>query len=309
MFVMATVNGDVGIRQAVAALKQGKSAVDAVEIGIREVELNRSDLSVGLQGYPNILGEAELDALIMDGRTRNVGAVGAVTGYDHPISIARCVMDRLQHVFIVAQGAERFAGEMGFEKSTFVSSEMQSLWEKHVKETLEIADPSTLKTSGELWKLSRLAIDPEKAGGTVNFIAKDGRGDICVGVSTSGWGWKYPGRLGDSPVISAGGYADNRYGAAACTGTGELAIRAGTARGFVLYLKMGMSIEEAMLESLRDLNDLKAQRIGGVQIIAMDKHGVHHCGATHKGEPQHIYLTPDMDAPARADGVGVPFEE
>ena len=115
MIVMATNNGDVGIRQAVAALREGKTAVDAIEIGIREVEVHRPDRSVGLHGYPNILGYPQLDALIMDGRTRDVGAVGAVTGYDHPISIARCVMEKLIHVFLVADGAERFASEMGFE--------------------------------------------------------------------------------------------------------------------------------------------------------------------------------------------------
>ena len=82
MIVMTTNNGDVGIRQAVDALKSGKTATDAIEVGIREVELHRPDRSVGLHGYPNILGYPELDALIMDGRTRNVGAVGAVKGYD-----------------------------------------------------------------------------------------------------------------------------------------------------------------------------------------------------------------------------------
>jgi len=308
MIVMATGNGDVGIRQATTALKEGKSAVDAVEIGIREVEINRKDRSVGLHGYPNILGVAELDALIMDGRTRNVGAVGAVKGYDHPISIARNVMEKLIHVFLVAEGAERFADEMGFEKSTLKTPEMREIYEKHVRETLGVEDPETLQTTNELWKLSHLAVDPQKAGGTTNFIAQDGNGDICTGVSTSGWGWKYPGRLGDSPVISAGGYADNRYGAAACTGTGELCIRDGTARNVVTYMKMGMSLEEATTEGLRDMNDLTSQRIGGVTIISMDHHGAHFSGNTSEGGGSHIFMTPDMDGPETVTGIGVPYE-
>ena len=78
--------------------------------------------------------------------------------------------------------------------------------------------------------------------GTVNFIAIDAKGDIASGVSTSGWAWKYPGRIGDSPIIGAGNYADNRYGACACTGMGEMAIRAGTARSLVLYLKTDMTL-------------------------------------------------------------------
>lgn len=307
MIVMATGNGDVGIRQAVDELRQGKTAVDAVETGIRPVELNRKDGGVGLHGTPNILGISEQDALIMDGRTRNVGAVGAVKGYDHPISIARCVMEKLVHVFVVGEGAERFADEMGFKKSAYDLSQVRENWVKHVRETLGIEDPETLKTSKELSKLSRLAVDPKKMGGTTNFIARDRNGDLCVGVSTSGWGWKYPGRLGDSPVISAGGYVDNRYGAAACTGTGELAIRAGTARSVVLYMKMGMSLQEAVAEGLRDLNDLRDQRLGGVQIIAMGADGSHFSGVTGEGPGRHIYMTSDMKEPVTVEGIGIPY--
>ena len=308
MIVMATNNGDVGIRQAVAALREGKTAVDAIEIGIREVEVHRPDRSVGLHGYPNILGYPQLDALIMDGRTRDVGAVGAVTGYDHPISIARCVMEKLIHVFLVADGAERFASEMGFEKSTYVDPEMPEIYAKHVREQLGIDDPEELQHTKELWKLSHLAVDPQKAGGTTNFIAQDGNGDICVGVSTSGWGWKYPGRLGDSPVISAGGFADNRYGAAACTGTGELAIRTGAARNVVTYMKMGMSLEEATAEGLRDMNELDSQRVGGVQIISLDASGAHMAGTTSDRNGSHVYMTADMDEPEFVEGISVPYE-
>ena len=308
MIVMATNNGDVGIRQAVDALKSGKTAADAIEIGIREVELHRPDRSVGLHGYPNILGYPELDALIMDGRTRNVGAVGAVKGYDHPISIARCVMEKLIHVFLVADGAERFASEMGFKKSTYEDPDIRRIYEKHVRDQLGIDDPEILQNSSELWKLSHLAVDPAKAGGTTNFIALDGKGDICVGVSTSGWGWKYPGRLGDSPVISAGGFADNRYGAAACTGTGELAIRTGAARNVVTYMTMGMSLEEATAEGLRDMNELNTQRVGGVQIISMDADGAHIAGTTHDNPGSHVYMTADMNEPEFLEGISVPYE-
>jgi isoaspartyl peptidase/L-asparaginase-like protein (Ntn-hydrolase superfamily) len=196
---------------------------------------------------------------------------------------------------------------MGFEKSTLKTPEMREIYEKHVRETLGVEDPETLQTTNELWKMSHLAVDPQKAGGTTNFIAQDGNGHICVGVSTSGWGWKYPGRLGDSPVISAGGYADTRYGAAACTGTGELCIRDGTARNVVTYMKMGMSLEEATAEGLRDMNDLTAQRIGGVNIISMDRHGAPFSGNTGDGG-SHIFMTPDMDDPDKVSTIGIPYE-
>jgi beta-aspartyl-peptidase (threonine type) len=96
----------------------------------------------------------------------------------------------------------------------------------------------------DLWKWVAIAADPERTRGTVNFIAQDAQGHICAGASTSGWAWKYPGRLGDTPVVGAGIYADSRYGAAACTGMGEMAIRAGTARSLVLYLKMGWALPQ-----------------------------------------------------------------
>jgi len=90
-------------------------------------------------------------------------------------------------------------------------------------------------------------------------------------VSTSGWAWKYPGRLGDSPVIGAGNYADNRYGAAACTGLGEMTIRAGTAHSVVLHMQMGLDVEEACRRAMNDLQEL--QPGGGVDILALDCHG------------------------------------
>src|SRR5262245_26223934 len=112
-FVLASGNGHVGMDAAIETLRAGGSAVDAVEAGIREVESNLEDTSVGLGGLPNVLGEVELDASIMDGATRRVGAVGAVRGYEHAITLARRVMEELPHVMLVGTGAERFAAELG----------------------------------------------------------------------------------------------------------------------------------------------------------------------------------------------------
>ena len=98
-------------------LRAGASAMDAVEVAVRAVEANEADHYVGVGGLPNLLGEVELDASIMDGATRRAGAVAAVTGFPHPISIARAVCDRLpQHLLLVGAGAERFADEIGIER-------------------------------------------------------------------------------------------------------------------------------------------------------------------------------------------------
>src|SRR4051812_17942687 len=116
MLLIGSENALETLPPAMQILKQGGSALDAVEAAIRLVESNLEDHSVGVGGWPNLLGEVELDASIMDGRNRSSGAVGALRGYPHPISVARRVMDSLPNVFLTGQGAADFAAEMGFER-------------------------------------------------------------------------------------------------------------------------------------------------------------------------------------------------
>jgi len=130
MIVIASENGRVGIAEAMRVLRCGGSALDAVEIGIRLVEDNAEDETVGVGGIPNLLGVVQLDASIMDGRTRACGAVGAVRGYVHPISIARQVMEELPHVFLVGEGAERFAAEIGAERRQLLTDQAADTWRR-----------------------------------------------------------------------------------------------------------------------------------------------------------------------------------
>ncbi len=234
MIVVASTNGNVGIDEAMRVLRAGGSAVDAVEAGIRLVEANPDDHTVGYGGYPNLVGQVELDAAIMDGRDLSAGAVGALQGYPYAISVARKVMDTLPHVFLVGEGAARFAAEMGFEHCALLTEEARETWARRLREDWPGEDLDRLTQRRDLSQWVSITTDPERAKGTVNFLAQDLHGNLCSGVSTSGWAWKYPGRIGDSPVIGAGLYADNRFGAAACTGMGEMAIRASTARSLVM---------------------------------------------------------------------------
>ena len=158
-----------------------------------------------------------------------------------------------------------------------------------------LADLATLTPEPEqvaslrLVELVREFSNPRRTRGTVNFIARDERGNIACGVSTSGYYGKYPGRLGDSPVIGAGNYADNRYGAAACTGMGEMSIRASTARSVVMYLKMGHSLEAAGIQAMRDLRDLGGPYSAEMNILAMDRDG-QTGGFSSNPEKTFIYL-------------------
>lgn len=302
MLIIASANGAVGIDAAMRALKNGGSAVDAVEAGIRLVEADPAERSVGYNGYPNILGQLELDASIMDGGTLNCGAVAIMRGFPYAISVARQVMDRkLPHVMLAGAGAERFAREIGAEQwASMLSDEVKALWRHGIaasraEQNHLPRDLMNITEDAPLLDLVNFATDPERVEGTVNFIAIDGKGDICSGVSTSGWAWKYPGRVGDSPIIGAGNYADNRYGACACTGMGEMAIRACTAYALVAYLRAGLSVKAAGRKAMADLRDLDGDYIGGMNLIALDAAGKH-VGMTTRAGSTYIYQHADMDA-------------
>lgn len=296
MIVIASSNGDVGIDAAWAILERGGSALDAVEAATRLVEDNPADHTVGYGGYPNLLGEVELDASIMDGTTLRAGAVGALRGYRHPISVARKVMEELPHVLLVGAGAARFAAELGMPQEELLTEEAAAVWREGIAGRVPEAmrDERGTLIATMLRRASHLAADPEHAAGTVNVIAQDHQGRIASAVSTSGWAWKYPGRLGDSPLIGAGNYADDRYGAAACTGWGELAIRAGTARSVLLYLKMGYSLEAACQTAFTDLRAFVADPAQALMsMIALDCHGNHFAVSTHP-ERSYIYRNTGM---------------
>lgn len=295
MIVIASSNGRVGIGDAMQVLKNGGSALDAVEAGIKPVEANPDDHSVGYNSWPNIMGELELDASIMDGRDLRSGAVAAMKGFPYAISIARQVMDNLPHVLLAGDGAARFAREMQAEVwDELLTPEVVARWRKQLDDNMPADVVASLGDDTELREWVKLATDPERTYSTVNFIAIDKNGDMCTGVSTSGWAWKYPGRVGDSPIIGAGNYADNRYGGAACTGMGEMAIRANTAHSVVLYMKMGMSVAEAAKTAMEDLRDLGGDYIGGMNLVALDKDG-NHASMTSMSNRTYIFQTADMD--------------
>lgn len=305
VIVVASSNGNVGIGASMDILRNGGSAVDAVEAGIRLVESNPDDHSVGYAGLPNLLGEVELDASIMDGRSLAAGAVGAVHNYEHVITLARMVMDELPHVMLVGPGAERFAAEMGMEQRDLLTEEAREGWRAYLEEEFPPEQVGSIRYQKQVREWVKRMVNPEKNTGTVNFIARDQNGNIATGVSTSGWQWKYPGRLGDSPIIAAGNYADNRYGAAACTGRGEMAIRCATARSIVLYMKMGMRLEAALAEAMVDLQSLEDPYAAGMNVVALDRDG-RPGAATNRPGATFIYQAGAMDAYTQQPRMVIP---
>jgi beta-aspartyl-peptidase (threonine type) len=308
--VVASANGIVGIEAATEVLRSGGSALDAVIAGTRLVEANPDDHTVGYSGLPNFLGEVELDASVMDGRGLRAGSVGALQGYQDAVDLARRVMDELPHVLIAGEGAARLARESGLLPVDLLTPEAAQIWRSRMDERTGSDRDGFLDRIREI--VGRTASDPEYAvhgeppHGTVNFLARDRHGNIAAAVSTSGWAWKYPGRMGDSPIIGAGNYADNRWGAAACTGRGEMAQRCCTAHSVVTFMRFGMSLDDALRTAMQDLNHLDDPYASDMNIVALDRDGNPGAAST---APDRTYalMREDMASPDEMPRVHVPL--
>ena len=250
--IVASGNGAKALPDGIRILKRGGSAMDAIEACARYVEADVTDISVGRGGLPNILGEVELDASIVDGTTHRAGAVAALVGFHHPISVARAVMLKTPHVMLVGDGAARFASEIGAEKTNNLTPSTRKLWTEAL--ALVGETPASVRKTKRLLEVTRRVI--AKRLGTVNFIAIDKKGNVASAVTTSGWGYKYPGRVGDSPIVGAGNYCDTAAGGACCTGYGELAMRNVTAKTAVDRLASGASAATVARRAIADANAL-----------------------------------------------------
>ncbi len=262
--VIMNVEGWPGIARATELLKCNTDNFDLIEESIKLVELDSHVRTVGFGGLPNALGVMQLDASIMDGDTLESAAVGALEGIQHPISVVRELLKRLPHVMLVGAGARQFALECGLADADLLSPESKAAYLEWRAKTpftkvIDLFDPAQGKG----------------CHGTVISLVRNALGRISCGISTSGWDYKYPGRLGDSPIIGAGLYVDSRYGGAACTHCGENAIRTALAHSVVLYMKKGASVRDAVAEGIDDLRALKGGYQGQVVIYAVDRYGEH----------------------------------
>jgi beta-aspartyl-peptidase (threonine type) len=299
--MLASERGEIGLAAAMEALCGGASALDAVEIAVRLVEANEADHYVGVGGLPNLLGEVELDAGVMVGDTRRAGAVAAVRGFPHPVTIARAILEQLpQHVMLAGAGAERFADEVGIPRGETLTEEARQIWEEGLR-TDGVDEASGWGGEGErryrraaLARIQAMAA-PSEPYGTVNILACDGHGRLAVAVSTSGYPWKYPGRVGDSPLPGAGFYCDDRSAAGSCTGRGELAIRAGTARSVVDHAARGLDPTEACREALRQTVDLPDEFRAPIQALCLLADGRHGGASTREGATYAVMTAADSE--------------
>lgn len=297
--MIASERGEVGLAAGIDLLRAGANAMDAVEAAIRLVESDEENHTVGVGGMPNLLGEVELDASVMDGASRRAGAVAAVTGFPHPITIARAVCERLpQHLLLVGAGAERFADDVGIERGPTLTDAARQRWRDGLSAagieaaTARFGPGERAYREQVLERLASMQV-PDPPWDTVNVLALDAAGNLAVGVSTSGYPWKYPGRISDSAIIGAGNYCDNAVGGAACTGRGELAIRGTTARAVLYALAADGDPAKACAEALAETLDLPDEFRSPLQALCLTPDGRHGGASTMPGSTYSLMTADD----------------
>jgi beta-aspartyl-peptidase (threonine type) len=256
------------VRAGWDALQRGGTAVDAVEAAVRVLEDDQT-FNAGFGSELNSAGEVEMDSALMDGSDLGAGGVGALTGVRHPISVARRVLES-ESVLLVAHGAVQFAQE----------------------QNLEMCDPASMISGKQRCKWQRK--QRSRGHDTVGCVALDPCGHLASGTSTGGTNQNAPGRIGDSPLIGCGLYADDMLGACALTGDGESITRVVLAKTLIDLLHDERHPDEAASEAMRVL----AERVGGEGgAIVIDRSG--RIGWAHNAANLSCaYFTIGMDAPA-----------
>lgn len=269
-----------GIEAAVRAgwevLDADGDALDAVEAAVRLMEEDPT-FDAGRGSMLNLDGEVELDAIVMRGRDLEAGAVAAVRNILHPVTLARCVLERSEHVLLVGSGANRFAREMGVPEvraeELVVGRERQRL--EDLRAGRGRAAPDWFDRSPH---------------GTVGAVARDRRGRLAAATSTGGTPGKYPGRVGDSPIPGCGCYCDDRAGGASATGYGEAILRATLCRDAVRLVEEGRPAPAAAEQAIARLGLRFAGRAGIILIDAAGRIG-------------HAHNTPRMAVGGMAEGA------
>jgi N4-(beta-N-acetylglucosaminyl)-L-asparaginase len=271
--------------------------LDAVLAVVTQVEDDPNDHSVGYGGLPNEEGVVQLDACVMHGPTGRCGAVGAIEHIKNPSLIARAVMERTNHTFIVGPGAEKFAIDEGFQPMNLLTDDSRLAWlawkassskdwrpgldspkfDKQLAALLDTPDKMALRP----WIEHVIAHPPT---GTINCLAVNDKGEMSGVTTTSGLAWKISGRVGDSPIIGAGLFLDQDVGGAGSTGRGEENIKIAGGHTIVEMMRRGMSPTNACLEALhRVVHNYKFDpsrlKMFDLQFYALNKDGEHGAAA------------------------------
>ena len=250
--------------EAMQVMNAGGSALDGAEKGVRVVEADPEGTSVGIGGLPDRDGNVTLDACIMD-HQGNAGSVCFLQNIKHPISVARKVMEETPHVMLAGEGARQFAVAQGFAEENLLTEKSRIAWQ----EWLETARYKPI--------INRENHD------TIGMICQDAKGNLSGSCTTSGLAYKMHGRVGDSPIIGAGLFVDNDYGAAVATGMGELMMKTLGSFLVVELMRQGASPQQACEEAIQRIVDKLDYQSFQTGYLAMDIEGNVGAYAIHPG--------------------------
>jgi beta-aspartyl-peptidase (threonine type) len=270
-------------------LKNGGSAVDSVMEAVAVLE-DDGAFNAGYGSSLNLEKRVEMEASIMDGKTLRAGATGLLKDIRYPVRLARLVMEKTDHVFVVGDGAEKLARIFNLERRNPVTELRLKYYEQQRKAFLD--------GKFELPKLADLVkTHPELLGHeTIGAVALDKDGNVAAATSTGGFPLKLPGRIGDSPSIGCGTYADNQTGACSATGIGEIAIRLVLAKTVCNYIENGKTAQDAVEQAIRLVNRRISDPYNSMGLVAVDIHGG--IGAAHNSPNLcWAYITPKNPEP------------
>src|SRR6267154_862525 len=286
--IISSANGVNALGRGMEILRKGGDTLDAVVAAVTIVEDDPNDDSVGYGGLPNEEGEVELDASVMHGPTRRAGSVASVRRIANVSRLAKTVMERTNHTMIVGDGARRFAVAEGFEDKSLLTEHSRKIWlawkastsfnwrpgidsPEWVGRSAAARNKEKTATAGRRGALDSpefreqladicghdealmaraIQVISDPPTGTINCLAVNEKGEISGTTTTSGFSWKIPGRVGDSPIIGAGLYVDGDVGGAGSTGKGEENIKISGGHTIVELMRKGMKPTDACLEAL-----------------------------------------------------------
>lgn len=250
--------------EAMQILQTGGTALEAAEKGVRIIESDPEISTVGLGGLPDRDGNVTLDACIMD-HNGNAGSVCFLQNIKHPISVARKVMEETPHVMLAGEGAKQFALAQGFAEENLLTEKSKREWQNWLK-------------SSEYKPI----INVENHD-TIGMICQDSKGNLSGSCTTSGLGYKMHGRVGDSPIIGAGLFVDNDYGAAVATGMGELMMKTLGSFLVVELIRQGAGAQEACEAAIQRIVEKLDYKTFQVSYLAMDIEGNVGAYSIHRG--------------------------
>ncbi|MBC7835386.1 MAG: N(4)-(beta-N-acetylglucosaminyl)-L-asparaginase [Phycisphaerales bacterium] len=314
--IISSANGLRATTKAMEMAKAGTTLIEALVAGVKIVENDPADMSVGYGGLPNEEGIVELDASVMDGRIHRAGSVGALRNIKNPAAVALEVLRRTDHVMIVGEGALRFARAVGFKEENLLTEEARLEWlkwkgnlgheddwlndDERQQELLHDWEKKRADAASRGITLPDLPMQAPRSRpsayktttGTIHCSGLSPDGTIAAVTSTSGLSYKIPGRLGDSPIIGAGMYCDGNIGSAGATGRGEAVMQVCGAFSIVQHMEAGLSPTEAcraVAQRIADrthekrLLDSSGRPNFDVKLYAVRKDGAYGCCSLHSG--------------------------